>query len=197
VEKNRLNLIVASAILVTSVLLIWALRMGDSIGTLLTGIVIALFIWVLLEGKKPAKLTEFLVKSFFVSFIITSIVWFVSLGSLSLVYSAFWGTWLVQIIFPRSLLPVAISVIIYGIFRVRLRSWEILLSSWYVFIFAVQAAYNMWWTLFVKPYITHYYSSGAGAIALDMLLVFVAFLIACIFSIVYIALKGPKEEPPP
>jgi len=196
VEKYGLNL-VALAILVASTWLILALGIRDSIGNLLLGSVIALFIWVLLGSKERAKLNEFLVKSLVVSYVMTSIIWFVSLGSLSLVYSAFSGLWLVYIIFPRSLLPVAIYVIIYGIFRAKLSPWKILLPSWYVSIFVVFAAYSVWLTLCVQPYLHNFYSSGAGAIALDMLLVFLAFFIAVISTVVYVIFKGSKEEPPP
>jgi hypothetical protein len=164
---------------------------------------IAPIVWALLrKEEKTAKLLEFSIKSLVISYVITSVIWFVSYGVVSHWQYAYFSLSgfihaMFYIIVPRSLLPVAISIIIYGIFRARLRSWEILLSSWYMFIYAVSAAYNVWWTLFIQPYLHDFYYSGAGALALDMLLALLAFLVAGVFTFAYMELKEQEEEPPP
>jgi len=204
VERLRLNLIVALIILLISIWLILVVRIWDSMGHLVFGCAIAYLIWTLLrKEEKTSKLLEFFVKSLVISYVITGVVWFVSLGVWTPLYYVYFGLrgviiTLVYIVLPRSLLPVAILVITYGILKTRLEAWATLLSSWYVSIFAVRAAYDVWWSLFVQPYLHgHYYSSGAGALALDMILVLLAFFVACIFTAVYLILKRPKQEPLP
>jgi hypothetical protein len=94
---------------------------------------------------------------------------------------------------PLSLFPVAISVIIYGIFRTKLKPWEIFLSSWYVSMFAVFNIYSVWYSMYVQPYLPEfYYSSIAGAIAIVFGLVFLSLLITGIVTIVYSILKKQK-----
>lgn len=193
-------MIVATILIVISILLVWAIRIGDAPEQLLLGVAISLFVWALLGSKESTKLSEFLVKSFIISFVVTVIVWFATLAFMGPEYIAFisayglWSNILVYVLLPRSLLPVAMSAIIFGIFRTKLRFWEILLSSWYVFVFVVQAAYIVWWTLFVQPYITNYYQGGGGPIALDLLLLFIAFLAALVTSTLYSALKKSTKQ---
>jgi hypothetical protein len=93
-------------------------------------------------------------------------------------------------ILPLSLFPVAISVIIYGIFRTKLKPWEIFLSSWYASMFVVFNIYSVWYSIYVRPYLPEfYYSSIAGAIAIVFGLVFLSFLITGILTTVYLVLK--------
>jgi hypothetical protein len=99
------------------------------------------------------------------------------------------------IVFPLSALSVAILVVAYGVFKARLWGWLVFLSSWYVLVFVVFAGYDVWWFVFVRPYLRPpYYFSGAGAIALDMFRVGLAFLIAGIFSIGYLGLDRRKKS---
>jgi len=203
-EKYKLNLAVGLTILLITVWLIWARRVWDFVGQILLVAAIALITWtIMLKEKKHARLLEFFVKSLVVSSVATSIIWFLILAIASPWYFAYLNlqllmNLLVFDVLPISLLPTAISVMIYGIFRIRLKAWEFLLSSWYVSVFVVFTAYQVWWTLFVRPYLPEfYYSSVAGAIALALGLVLLAFLIAGALTIAYDLVKRPKEEPPP
>jgi len=204
VEKYKLNLAVGFAILLITIWLIWARRVWDWTGNLLLLGAIVLIIWTLLvKEKKPAKLLEFFIKSLVASYVVTSIFWFILLGITAPWYFANLNlellmNILVFSVFPLALLPTAVSVIIYGVFRIKLRAWEFFLSSWYVSVFAVFTIYQVWWSLFVRPHLPEfYYSSVAGAIALALGLVLLSFLIAGILTIVYVILKKPKSEPPP
>ena len=127
-EKYKLNLIVAFTILLITIWLIWARRVWDWTGHLLLLGAIVLIIWtLLLREKKPAKLLEFSIKSLVVCYVATSIFWFVRLritspqiyAHLDLEYIM---NTLVLNVLPLSLFPVAISVIIYGIFRTKLKT---------------------------------------------------------------------------
>jgi len=204
VEKYKLNLAVGFTILLITIWLISAHRVWDWMGQLLLVGAVVLIVWTLLvREKKPAKLLEFFIRSLVVSYVVASIFWFVRLSLTSPWYYTYLNLELLMniLIFnvlPLALLPTAVSVIIYGVFRIRLRAWEFFLSSWYVSIFGVFTGYQIWWTLCVQPYLPDfYYSSIAGAIALALGLVLLAFLIAGILTIVYVALKRPKIEPPP
>jgi len=186
-------------ILLITIGFIWTARIWDSVGQLLSACAIALVIWTLLKKEKPTTLLEFSVKSLIISYATTSITWFVTFGTVSPYYYTYIGLWglvytLTYIILLRSLLPVAVSIVIFGTFRTKLKPWEILLSSWYVSIFAVFAAYSLWWTLFVQPTLHDFYSSGAGALARDMLLALLAFFFAASFTAIYLILKGSNEE---
>ena len=201
VEKYKLNLIVALTILLITIWLILARRIWDFVGQLLLVGAIALIIWTLLKKeKKPAKLLEFFVKSLLICYVPTSIILFVWSGVTSPQYYAYLSldgfiNTLVTIVLPLSLFPVAISVIIYGIFRIRLRAWEFFLSSWYVSMFIVFAGYYAWWSLYVEPYLPEFsYSAPGAGMALILFLVLLAFLIAGILTIVYVILKKQKMK---
>ena len=203
VEKFKLQLVLGFSILLVTVWLIWAHRVWDWTGNLLLLGAIVLIMWALLtREKKPARLLEFFIKSLTVSYAITSIIWFLNLTVTSPWYYSYVNTELLMNILvfdilPLALLPVAISVIIYGIFRIRLRAWEMFLSSWYVSVFIVFFVYGVWWYLYVEPNLPEfYYSSIAGAIALALGLVFLSFIIAGILTIIYVVLKRQKIEEP-
>jgi len=202
VEKFKLNLIVGFTILLVTVSLIWTHRVWDWTGNLLLLAAIVLIVWTLIvREKKPAKLLEFVIKSLIVSYVSTSIIWFINLTMRSPWYYSYLNSELlmnilIYNILPLALLPVAIAVIIYGIFRTKLRAWEMFLSSWYVTVFTVFTIYQVWWTLYVKPHLEFYYSSSAGAIALALVLVFLAFIIAGILTIIYAVLKTQKINEP-
>ena len=196
VEKYKLNLIVAFTILLITIWLIGARRVWDWTGyLLLLGAILLIINTLTKKEKKPAKLLEFLIKSLVVCYVAASITWFISLHSTSpQTYAHLDLELLMNIlifnVLPLSLFPVAISIIIYGIFRTKLKPWEILLSSWYASTFAVFNIYSVWYSINVRPYLPEfYYSSIAGAIVIWMGLVFLSFLITGIITTVYLVLK--------
>lgn len=204
--RSKLVLMVAVAVvlLVFSFWLTWGSRLWGSVMLLLQGCAVALFIWAFfVRDGRSVGLLEFVVRGFAVSLLLTIVLWFVSVwaGASWVFYSSV--LWIFTVSFgvrvlPFSLLPVAISVTAYGVFRKELQAWLILLSSWFVSIFAVFAAYDVWWAVFVQPYLQGPpYSSGASAIALDMFLVFLAFLVACVYTAIYIGFRRSKQSPPP
>jgi len=197
VEKYKLNLAVGFTILLITIWLIWARRVWDWTGQLLLLVAIVLIIrTLLLREKKPAKLLEFFVKSLVIFYVATCIIWFVWMGLTSPRYYAYLDleylmNTLVLVVLPLSLFPVAISIIIYGIFRILLKPWEIFLSSWYASMFVVFTIYQ------VSSEPASPYSSIAGAIGAVLGQVFQSFIIAGILTLVYVTLKKPKIEPPP
>jgi len=204
VAKYKLNLAVGFTILFITIWLISARRVWDWVGQLmLTGAVVLIAWTVVWREKKPAKLLEFFIKSLVVSYVATSMFWFGMLAIVSPSYFAYLnGELLMSIliftVLPLALLPVAVAVLIYGKFRVRLKTWEFFLSIWYVTVFAVFNGYQLWWSLFIRPNLPDfYYSSVAGAIALAILLMFLAFFIAGGVTVVYAILGQPQTEPPP
>ncbi len=196
VEKYKLNLIVAFTILLITIWLIWARRVWDWTGyLLLLGAILLIMDTLIKKEKKPAKLLEFFIKSLVVCYVAVSIIWFIWLSTTSPQIYAYLDlellmNMLIFNILPLSLFPVAISVIIYGIFRTKLKPWEIFLSSWYASMFVVFNIYSVWYSIYVRPYLPEfYYSSIAGAIAIWIGLVFLSFLITSIFTTVYLVLN--------
>jgi len=179
-EKYRLNLLVAFIILLTIIALIVARVVSDWAGlSLLYAVSAVAFTSLQIREKRPVRLSKFFVKSLEVSYIVAVIIWFVwvfaTFPSFSFVVYNYLNpvslvSALILFVFPTSLLPVAISVIIYGIFRTRLRVWEIFLSSWYVLIFVAYA----------------------GGISDLLWRVFLALLVAGILSVVYVVRKRRK-----
>jgi len=204
VEKYKLRLAVGVTVLLITIWLVFARRVWDWVGQTLLACSVALIVWTaVLRKKEPARLLEFFLKSLIVSYMVTSVFWFVMLGVTSPWYYAFLNqnllmNILIFTVLPLALLPVAISVLVYGIFRIRLKAWEFLLSSWYVVTFVVFTAYQLWWSLVIRPNLPDfYYSSIAGAIALSIGLVILAFIIAGVLTIIYAVLLTPESEPPP
>ena len=196
VEKYKLNLVVAFTILLITIWLMWARRVWDWTGyLLLLGAILLIMNTLTKKEKKPAKLLEFFIKSLVVCYVATSIIWFIQLNFTSPQTYAYLDlellmNMLIFNVLPLSLFPVAISVIIYGIFRTKLKPWEIFLSSWYASMFVVFNIYSIWYSIYVRPYLPEfYYSSIAGAMALAFGLVFLSFLITGILTTVYLVLK--------
>ena len=196
VEKYKLNLVVAFTILLITIWLMWARRVWDWTGyLLLLGAILLIMNTLTKKEKKPAKLLEFFIKSLVVCYVATSIIWFIQLNFTSSQTYAYLDlellmNMLIFNVLPLSLFPVAISVIIYGIFRTKLKPWEIFLSSWYASMFVVFNIYSIWYSIYVRPYLPEfYYSSIAGAMALAFGLVFLSFLITGILTTVYLVLK--------
>jgi len=200
VEKYKLNLVVAFTILLITIWLMWARRVWDWTGyLLLLGAILLIMNTLTKKEKKPAKLLEFFIKSLVVCYVATSIIWFIQLNFTSPQTYAYLDlellmNMLIFNVLPLSLFPVAISVIIYGIFRTKLKPWEIFLSSWYASMFAVLAIYSVWYSIYERPYLDPDvgFIGAAVAIFLFLSLVFLSFLIAGILTIVYLILKKQK-----
>ena len=172
-RARALNLLVAFIILLTIICLISARVVWDWVGLLLLLSVAAIVVTTLLvREKKQARLLEFFLKSLVISYIVTSIIWFV------------WPGITLFGVFILSLLPVSISVIIYGIFRIQLKAWEIFLPSWYVSIFAV-------FTVGARPTASQY-SSIAGGLGEFFGQVFLSLFIAIILTVVYVSVRARR-----
>lgn len=201
VEKYKLNLLVAFIILLIVVWLIGVRLVWDWVGMLLLlGVAVLIVRTLLLREKKQAKLLEFFLKSLIVSFVATAIIWFVWMGLASPSYYTLLNldrlmNALIIYTLPLSLLPVAISVIIYGVFRTKLKVWEIFLSSWYVSLFTVFLIYSVWWSLYVHPYLPEfYYSPFASWMGSILGLVLLSFLIAGIIAVIYMVIEKSSSE---
>jgi len=203
-ERNKLNLAITLLALLGIAGLVWAQNV--SILHVLPLLVFAMVTvkWTLRDKTKPARLLGFFVKTYTLFLIATGIAYFIVwLGIVApQTYVVYPVNAIVEIgmvfIFPISLLLGAISIVIYGIFRIKLKPWEIFLSSWYASIFvSIFAVFAIWMPRTpASPY-----SSIAGAIGVVLNLVFLSLLIAGIvagiLTIVYVILKEPTEEPPP
>jgi len=191
VEKYKLNVVVALIVLLITIWLIWSGMVWDFVGYLLLIGTIALIIWTLiLREKKQAKLLEFFVKSLIIFYAATGIIWFIWLSIASPSFYTYFNlqslmNTLVLVVLPLSLFPVSVSIIIYGIFRMKLKPWEIFLSSWYASIFVIFTIYE------VSSEPASPYSSIAGAIGILLTLVFLSLLTASIVTILYVI---PKKE---
>ena len=193
VEKYKLNLAVALAIILVAISLIWA--RVDLVGLPLLIGAFVLVIWTLIRKEKtPAKLLEFFVKSLVVCYVTTSIIWFVwmRITSPMFYYSYFIlertiGT-LVAVVLPLSLFPVAISVIIYGIFRIKLKASEVFLSLWYTSIFTGAISYSVWYYLNINPY-QPAISNISEAISSAFNFAFLTFPVTGILTIIYLKVK--------
>jgi len=193
---------VAVVLLVLGFWLTLGLHAWGSVAVLLQGCAVALVVWVLFAGDgEPAGLFEFVGKGFVVSFVMAGVMWFWTGGVVTVwfLYSLVFWVFVIGFgfnVLPFSLLAVAISVVAYGVFRKALRAWLILLSSWYVSIYVVFMAYDVWWSVFILPYLSGPpYFGGAGPILRDMLLVFLAFVVACVSTAIYVGLRKPKQVP--
>lgn len=98
-------------------------------------------------AQKKGKLTEFLryfIMSFIIGYLASSMVWLIYLGIWQPSYYADARpqdhvTTLIRNALPLSLLPLAISIIVYGKSGARLNPLEIFLSSWCLSTFEVLA----------------------------------------------------------
>jgi len=203
-EKGRLNLAITLLALLGVAWLVWAENV--SILHVLPLLVFAVLAvrWILRDEAKPARLLGFFIKTFTLFLIGTGFAYFIVwLGVVAPhTYSVYPVNALFEMgvvfIYPIALLLEAISIVVYGIFRIKLKPWEIFLSSWYVSIVgSIFLVFAMWMPRTpASPY-----SSLASAIGVFLGLLFGALLIAGIIAgittIVYVTLKGPRGEPPP
>ncbi len=192
-KKYGLRMAVAFSIILITYWLTWAWRILASIRELLLAIAIAIIIWTLLEKKmKPASFLEFFVLSLVISYVANVILWFLVLTiTAPWVYPYFnvgiITAWLIHNL-RISLLPVAISVIIYGIYGMKLKAWEMFLSSWYVTTILLFIVRDVWWS-----FQGFHYISGTGAIMSDLFFVFLAFPMAGVSTLVYDTLRKTKR----
>jgi len=135
---------------------------------------------------EPPRLLRFFVVTFTLFLIVTGIAYFIWLNITMPAYFSLLlelERGMILFIIPTSFLLEAISVIIYGIFRIELKPWEIFLSSFYVSVFAV-------WVLMPHTLASRY-SSFAGALNEPLGALFLSLFIAGILTIVYVTLKEP------
>jgi len=204
VEKSKLNLAISLLLLLGIVWLFWTIRIvrTSTIFRLpLLLVAIVAIKWILRDETKPARLLGFFVKTFALFWTVTSIGYFVVWLSLTAPHTysvypvhAIFETGMVFVL-PISFLLEAISIIIYGIYKIKLKAWEIFLSSWYVSIVAIFLVYAAW--LIINPplepknYYSGYTSFPPPALGLLLAVPFYSLLPAVICTIVYIKYKKP------
>ena len=197
-ENNKLNLTITLLFLLGIAWLIWLENVNIVYGLPLLLFAIVAVKWSVRDKTKPARLLEFFVKTFALFLIGTSVAYFIVWLGITAPYT--YGVYPIHaivetgmfLIFPISLLFEAIAIIIYGIFKIKLRAWEIFISSWYVSIFAVFIAYAVWLILY-PPWEPgkFYYTTFAASIAPFVLFPFYALLPATICTVVYMKCKKP------
>ena len=107
-------------------------------------------------------------------------------------------------VLPISFLLEAISIIIYGIFKIKLKAWEIFLSSWYVSLvgpFGIFAIYYVFYPIPYTPPPEEIYpippsASLYAGIATLFTFIILSFLPAAICTILYIKYKKPPTQKP-
>lgn len=197
-ENNKLNLAITLLGLLGIAWLIWWENVNIVYGLPLLLFAIVAVKWVVRDKTKQARLLGFFVKTFTLFLIVIGVAYFIVFLGITAPYT--YGVYPIHaivetgifFIFPSSLLFEAISIIIYGIFKIKLRAWEIFLSSWYASIFLVFIAYAMWLTLYPPPKPENfYYTSFASSIGPLLAFPFYALLPAAIYTIIYIKCKKP------
>jgi len=198
-EKGKLNLAITLLALLGVAWLIWE---NVSILHVIPLLVFAVFAvrWLLRDEAKPARLLGFFVKTFTLFLTGTGLAYVVWLGiAAPYTYSVYPINAIFEMgmvfIYPISLLLEAVSIVVYGIFRIKLKPWEIFVSSWYASTFvSILIVFTLWMPRTpASPY-----SSIASAIGVFLGLLFLSLLIAAIIAgittVVYVVLKEPKEE---
>jgi len=202
-EKNKLNLVIILLVLLVIAWLIWIENVSISHGLPLLVLTVAAVKWTLRNKAEPARLLGFFVKTFALFFIVASVAYFIVWLGIAAPHT--YGVYPVHAIFetgmvfvlPISFLLEAISIIIYGIFKIKLKAWEIFLSSWYVSIFVTLVIYAVWLIVY-PPWEPgkFYYTTFAASIAPLLLFPFYSLLPATICTIVYIKYKKPQTQTP-
>jgi len=196
-KKYILSSAVAFSIILIAYWLTWTGRVLASIRELLLAVAISIIILTLLGKRmKHLSLLEFSVQSLAISYVANIILWFLGLTITAPWVYAYFNLGIITALLVQnlriSLFSFAISAIIYGIYGTRLKTWEMLLSSWYVTMSLFFVVRDVWWSLQEAHYI-----SGAGAIMSDLFFVTLAFPVAGISTLVYDMLRKPAKEPPP
>jgi hypothetical protein len=210
VDKSKLNLAISLLILLGIVWLIWTSGISIIVRLPLLLVAIIAIKWILRDKTKPVRLLEFFAKTFALFLTVTSIGYFVVWLSLTApdTYSVYPVNAIVEtgmvFILPISLLLEAISIIIYGIYKIKLKAWEIFLSSWYVSLvgpFAILSIYHVFYPIPYTPPPEETYgipgsaSLGAGISAL-LNIIILSLLPAAICTILYIKYKKPPTQKP-
>lgn len=203
-EKGRLNLAITLLALLGVAWLVWVENVSFLFVLPLLVFAVLAVRWVLRDEAKPARLLGFFVKTFTLFLIGTGFAYFIVwLGvAAPYTYSVYPVNALFEMgmvfIYPIALLLEAISIVIYGIFRIKLKPWEIFLSSWYV---SIVGSVFLVFALWMPRTPASPYSSLASAIGVFLGLAFgsllIASIIAGITTIIYRILREPREEPPP
>jgi len=163
----------------------------------------------MVEKNKPSRLLGFVIKTFTLFLIGTSLAYFIWLGiTAPYTYSVYPIHAIVEMgmvfILPISFLLEAISIVIYGIYRIKLKAGEIFLCSWYISVFVIFVIYAVWLILYPpwapppEEYIYPINPSGSlysGMTAIYTLLL-LSLLPAAICTIVYIKFKKPQVQKP-
>lgn len=200
-ENNKLTLTITLLGLLGIGWLIWLENVNIAYGLPLLLFAVVAVKWTMRDKAKPARLLGFFVKTFTIFLIGTGVAYFIVWLGITAPYT--YGVYPIHaivetgmfFIFPVSLLFEAISIMIYGIYKIKLRAWETFLSSWYVSIFAIFIVYAVWLILYPpwKPE-NFYYTSFASSIAPLASFPYYALFPAAICTIVYIKYKKPQIQ---
>jgi hypothetical protein len=205
-EKNKLNLAITLLVLLVIAWLIWMENVSILHSLPLLVLTVAAVKWTLRNKAEPARLLGFFVKTFALFFTIASVAYFIVWLGIAAphTYSVYPVHAIVEtgmvFIFPISFLLEAISIIIYGIYKIKLKAWEIFLSSWCVSVFVILIIYDVWWSIqWTPPPPEEIYgipgsaSLGAGIFALFTIII-LSLLPAAICTILYTKYKKPQTQ---
>jgi hypothetical protein len=200
-EQNKLSLTITLLGLLGIAWLIWFENVNIVYGFPLLLFAIVAVKWSVRDKTKPARLLGFFVKTFSLFLIGTGVAYFVVWLGITAPYT--YGVYPIHaivetgmfLVFPSSLLFEAISIIIYGIFKIKLRAWEIFISSWYVSIFVIFIVYAVWLILY-PPWEPgkFYYTTFAASIAPLASFPYYALLPATVCTVVYVKCKKPQIQ---
>jgi len=167
--------------------------------------------WILGDKTKPARLLGFFVKTFALFFIVASVAYFIVWLGITTphTYSVYPVHAIVEtgmvFILPISFLLEAISIIIYGVYRIKLKAWEIFLSSWYVSLVGPFAILSIYHILCPIPSTTPTQETyppppGSASLGAGIAALFAFFILpllpAAICTILYIKYKKPPTQKP-
>jgi len=207
-EKNKLNLAITLLVLLVIAWLIWIGNVSILHSLPLLVLTVAAVKWTLRNKAEPARLLGFFVKTFALFFTIASVAYFIVWLGIAAphTYSVYPVHAIVEtgmvFIFPISFLLEAISIIIYGMYKIKLKAWEIFLSSWYVSLvgpFGILAIYYVFYPIPYTPPPEEIYgipgsaSLGAGIFALFTIII-LSLLPAAICTILYTKYKKPQTQ---
>jgi len=206
-EENKLNLVIILLVLLAIAWLIWIENVSISHGLPLLVFVIIAINWTLRKKAEPVRLLGFFVKTFALFFIVASVAYFIVWLGITAphTYSVYPVHAIVEtgivFILPISFLLEAISIIIYGMYKIKLRAREIFISSWYVSVFVILIIYYIWWSIqwTPPPKETYYIPPSASlyaGIALIYTVLLLSLLPATICTILYIKYKKPQIQKP-
>jgi len=194
-ESDKLSLGIMLLVLLGIAWLIWVWNVSVFIVLPILVLAVVAVKWILSPKTEPARLLGFFVKTFTLFLIGTGIAYSIWLKSTMPAHLSFrfqmeleYG--IIFFVIPVSLLLESISVLIYGIFKTKLKPWEVFLSSFYVTAFV---SFTVW--IFMQRAPASYYSSAASAIGAFLwsliLSLFIAGITAGVLTVVYSIFKQP------